>query len=47
MNSSRKYEYIMELSEIREFCRFAYLEQFKLRKGKWLGLLLIIVAEAF
>lgn len=47
MENRRKYEYVMESSEIREFCRFAYWEQFKLRKGKWLGLLLIIAAEAF
>lgn len=46
MDDNRKYEYVMDLSEIREFCRFAYLEQFKYRKSKWIGILLIIAAEA-
>ncbi len=47
MDFNKKYEYVMERLEIREFCRFAYWEQLKLRKRTWLGFLLIIVAEAF
>lgn len=46
MDNSRKYEYVMDLSEIREFCRFAYWEQLKQRKRKWIAILLIIAAEA-
>lgn len=46
MDNSRKYEYVMDLSEIREFCRFAYWEQFKQRKRKWIMLVIIIAAEA-
>lgn len=44
---NKKYEYVMELPEIREFCRVAYLEQFKQRKRKWIVFPLIIAAEAF
>lgn len=47
MDENRKYEYVMDLPEIREFCRFAYLEQFKQRKRKWIVFPLIIAAEAF
>lgn len=32
MDENKKYEYVMDLPEIREFCRFAYLEQLKQRK---------------
>lgn len=46
MDNNRKYEYVMDLSEIREFCRFAYWEQFKQRKRKWIMLVIIIAAEA-
>lgn len=42
---SRKYEYVMEPSEIREFCRAVLLEQFKFRKRIWLRVLLIIALE--
>lgn len=47
MDFNKKYEYVMERLEIREFCRFAYWEQFKYRKSRWAVVLLIIVAEAF
>ena len=47
MNSVREYEYVMDMSEIREFCRFAYVEQFKFRKWTWVRAMLIIVVEAF
>lgn len=46
MNSSRKYEYVMNLPEIREFCRFVFREQFKYRKYRWIAILCIIAAEA-
>lgn len=47
MDENKKYEYVMDLPEIREFCRFAYLEQLKQRKRNWIVFLLIIAAEAF
>lgn len=47
MNNSRKYEYVMDLSEIREFSRIAFWEQLRHQKGKWFRVLLIIVLEAF
>lgn len=47
MDEDKKYEYVMDLPEIREFCWFAYLEQFKQRKRKWIVFPLIIAAEAF
>lgn len=43
---SKEYEYVMDLPEIREFCRFAFWEQFKCRKWMWFRVLLIIVVEA-
>lgn len=43
----KKYEYVMEPSEIREFCLAALWEQFKCRKGMWLRLLPLIVIEIF
>lgn len=46
MNSSRKYEYVMNLPEIREFCRFVFREQLKYRKYRWIAILCIIAAEA-
>ncbi len=42
-----KYEYVMEPWEIREFCLAALWEQIRCRKGVWLRLLLILVAELF
>lgn len=47
MDDNRKYEYVMERPEIREFCRFAYWQQIKYRKGVWLTLLLISALEDF
>jgi len=47
MDSTKKYEYIMESAEIREFCLKALAEQFRCRKRKWLLLALILVLEAF
>lgn len=41
----KKYEYVMEPSEIREFCMAVLWEQFKCRKGAWLRLLLIVALE--
>lgn len=41
----KKYEYVMESSEIREFCMAVLWEQFKCRKGAWLRLLLIVALE--
>lgn len=46
-NSSRQYEYVMEGTEIREFCLAAWWEQCKCRKGVWLRLLLILTVEFF
>ncbi|MDE6600660.1 MAG: hypothetical protein K2K90_00570 [Lachnospiraceae bacterium] len=45
MDSSRIYEYVMEPSEIREFCLAVYVEQLKCRKGTGVRLLLILAAE--
>ena len=47
MDEDKKYEYVMDLPEIREFCRFAYWQQIKYRKGVWLALLLISALEDF
>lgn len=47
MNDAKKYEYIMENTEIREFCIKALAEQIKCRKKRWLFLMLILVLEAF
>ncbi len=44
-DSIKKYEYVMEPSEIREFCRAVLWEQVKCRKGTWLRLLLIVALE--
>ncbi len=41
----KKYEYVMEPSEIREFCLAVLWEQFKCRKSVWIRLLLIMAAE--
>lgn len=43
----KKYEYVMESSEIREFCAASLWEQLKCRKGVWIRLLLIMAAELF
>lgn len=43
----KKYEYVLEPSEIREFCLAALWERFKCRKGVWIRLLVIIVIELF
>lgn len=43
---SKEYEYVMDLPEIREFCRFVFWEQFKCRKWMWFRVLLIIAVEA-
>ncbi|MDE5938719.1 MAG: hypothetical protein K2H37_06535 [Lachnospiraceae bacterium] len=45
MDSSRIYEYVMEPSEIREFCLTVYLEQLKYSKRTGVRLLLILAAE--
>lgn len=47
MNNTKKYEYVMELSEIREFCRFAFVEQLKCNKRTWFRVLLIIALTPF
>lgn len=44
-DSIKKYEYVMESSEIREFCLAVLWEQVKCRKGTWLRLLLIVALE--
>lgn len=44
-DSIKKYEYVMEPSEIREFCLAVLWEQVKCRKGTWLRLLLIVALE--
>ncbi len=45
MNGSRKYEYVMDEAEIREFCLHAFLEQLKYSKKTGIRLLVILVAE--
>lgn len=45
-DSIKKYEYVMDPSEIREFCRAVLWEQIKCRKGAWLRLLLIVALES-
>lgn len=47
MNNTKEYEYVMELSEIREFCRFTFVEQLKCNKRTWLRVLLIIALTPF
>lgn len=44
-DSIKKYEYVMEPSEIREFCLAVLWEQYKCRKGAWLRLMLIVALE--
>lgn len=47
MNNTKEYEYVMELSEIREFCRVAFVEQLKCNKRTWLRILLIMALMPF
>ena len=46
MNNSRKYEYILEPAEIREFCRKALMERLKRRWVFWILLTAILLLEA-
>ena len=46
MNDSRKYEYILESVEIREFCRKALIEQIKRRRVFWILLSVLLLLEA-
>lgn len=43
--SSRRYEYVMDEAEIREFCLHAFLEQLKCSKKTGIRLLVILAAE--
>ena len=43
MESSKKYEYILEQPEIREFCFYAFLEQFRYSKRAGLKIILLFV----
>lgn len=45
MNGSRRYEYVMDEAEIREFCLRAFLEQLKCSKKTGIRLLVILAAE--
>lgn len=45
MNGSRRYEYVMDEAEIREFCLHAFLEQLKYSKKTGIRLLVILAAE--
>ncbi len=45
MNSSKRYEYVMDEAEIREFCLHAFLEQLKYSKKTGIRLLVILAAE--
>ncbi len=45
MNGSRRYEYVMDEAEIREFCLRAFLEQLKCSKKTGIRLLFILAAE--
>ncbi|MDE7429948.1 MAG: hypothetical protein K2N00_11940, partial [Lachnospiraceae bacterium] len=47
MNNSRKYEYILEPAEIREFCRKALMERLKRRRVFWILLTAILLLEAY
>ena len=46
MNDNRKYEYILEPAEIREFCRRALMEQIKKRRVFWILVTAILLLEA-
>lgn len=45
MESTKKYEYILEQSEILEFCLHALAESAKRKKWTWLRLILILALE--
>lgn len=45
MENTKKYEYILNQSEIMEFCFYALLEQSKCKKRTWLYLLLICILQ--
>lgn len=45
MENMKKYEYILDQTEIREFSFYAILEQAKYHKGRWFRLLIILVLE--
>lgn len=45
MNGGRRYEYVMDEAEIREFCLRAFLEQLKCSKKTGIRLLVILAAE--
>lgn len=45
MENTKKYEYLLEQSEIQEFSFYAILEQVKYHKGKWIWLLFVLVLE--
>lgn len=47
MNDSRKYEYILEPAEIREFCRKALAEDFKKRQVFGVLLAVLLLLEAY
>ena len=46
MNNRKKYEYILEPSEIREFCRKALVEEIKKRQVFWVLLAILLFLEA-
>ena len=46
MNDCRKYEYILEPAEIREFCRKSLMEQMKRRRVFWILLAVLLLLEA-
>lgn len=45
MENVKKYEYILDQLEIREFSFYAMLEQMKYQKGRWFRLLIILALE--
>ena len=45
MESTKKYEYILEQSEIMEFCLHALAESAKRKKWTWFRLMLILALE--
>lgn len=47
MNNRKKYEYILEPAEIREFCRKALMEQIKKRQVFWVTLAILLLLEAY
>lgn len=47
MNDNRKYEYILEPAEIREFCRKALVEDFKKRQVFWVLIAILWLLEAY